>query len=221
MSISASDKGMRPGVCTSTNRPANPYDGMVIYETDTDKAMVWNSSAWVVLSTGRANPGGLDFISSTPITAANSVSVNNCFTSTYENYRIMFSPSSHSTTTQILLRLRLSGTDSSTNYMTERAGGQGSGAFANQDVYGTTAMTIGYMATTNGTPALTTDLYSPALARPTVALGITGFADTTNGHSVMNWWNSHTLSNAYDGFTIYAGSSATMTGNIYLYGYAK
>jgi hypothetical protein len=41
---------MKPGVCTSSTRPASPYDGQVIYETDTDRAMVWNNAAWVVLS---------------------------------------------------------------------------------------------------------------------------------------------------------------------------
>jgi hypothetical protein len=41
---------MKPGVCTSSTRPASPYDGQVIYETDTDRAMVWDNSAWVVLS---------------------------------------------------------------------------------------------------------------------------------------------------------------------------
>jgi hypothetical protein len=46
MSISASDKGMRPGVCTSSNRPANPFYGMVIYETDTNLLKVWLGSAW-------------------------------------------------------------------------------------------------------------------------------------------------------------------------------
>lgn len=50
MTISATSQGLKPGVCTSSNRPANPYDGMVIYETDTDKALVWNGSSWVVLS---------------------------------------------------------------------------------------------------------------------------------------------------------------------------
>jgi glycosyltransferase involved in cell wall biosynthesis len=55
----------------------------------------------------------------------------------------------------------------------------------------------------------------------TVALGVNGFDDNVNGHSLVNWWNSHTLSNAYDGFTIFAGSTITMTGTIYLYGYAK
>jgi len=36
----------KPGVCTSTTRPATPYEGQMIYETDTDKVLVWNGSAW-------------------------------------------------------------------------------------------------------------------------------------------------------------------------------
>lgn len=37
----------RPGVCTSTTRPASPYEGQAIYETDTDKTYIWNGSLWV------------------------------------------------------------------------------------------------------------------------------------------------------------------------------
>ena len=37
---------IRPGVCTSSTRPASPYDGQMIYETDTDKTLVYNGSAW-------------------------------------------------------------------------------------------------------------------------------------------------------------------------------
>ena len=36
----------KPGVCTSSTRPATPYEGQMIYETDTDKVLVWNGSAW-------------------------------------------------------------------------------------------------------------------------------------------------------------------------------
>lgn len=46
MTISATSQGLKPGVCTSSNRPANPYDGMMIYETDTDSLKIWNGSAW-------------------------------------------------------------------------------------------------------------------------------------------------------------------------------
>ena len=36
----------KPGVCTSSTRPASPYEGQVIYETDTDKILAWSGSSW-------------------------------------------------------------------------------------------------------------------------------------------------------------------------------
>ena len=47
MTISATTRGLRPGVCTSTNRPAVPFDGMLIYETDTNRVAVYDTNAWV------------------------------------------------------------------------------------------------------------------------------------------------------------------------------
>jgi hypothetical protein len=41
-----SSRLIKPGVCTSTTRPASPFEGQVIYETDTDKMLVYNGSAW-------------------------------------------------------------------------------------------------------------------------------------------------------------------------------
>jgi len=41
---------LKPGVCTSSTRPASPFDGQMIYETDTDRVLVWNNSAWVQIS---------------------------------------------------------------------------------------------------------------------------------------------------------------------------
>lgn len=38
------------GVCTSSTRPASPYEGQVIYETDTDRTLVWNNTTWVELA---------------------------------------------------------------------------------------------------------------------------------------------------------------------------
>ena len=46
MAISNNSTGLRPGVCTSTTRPTAPYEGQTIYETDTDKVLVWTGSAW-------------------------------------------------------------------------------------------------------------------------------------------------------------------------------
>jgi hypothetical protein len=55
MTISATTQGLRPGVTTSSNRPATPFEGQMIYETDTDMVRVWNGSAWkTVASTNGA-----------------------------------------------------------------------------------------------------------------------------------------------------------------------
>jgi hypothetical protein len=51
MAISSVSSNLRPGVCTSTTRPTTPYEGQVIYETDTDKVLAWNGSAWLFKST--------------------------------------------------------------------------------------------------------------------------------------------------------------------------
>ena len=37
---------LKPGVCTSTTRPASPYTGQMIYQTDTGSISVWNGSSW-------------------------------------------------------------------------------------------------------------------------------------------------------------------------------
>ena len=34
-------------VCTSTTRPASPFEGMCIFETDTDQKLTYNGSAWI------------------------------------------------------------------------------------------------------------------------------------------------------------------------------
>ena len=38
---------IKPGVCTSSTRPASPYDGQMIYETDTDRTLVFNGTSWI------------------------------------------------------------------------------------------------------------------------------------------------------------------------------
>ena len=81
---------LQPGVCTSSTRPASPYDGQVIYETDTDKVAVYDSSSWVYKTgTSHVNPAFVCVKAETAFSAAASVTVDNVFSSSYTNYRIM------------------------------------------------------------------------------------------------------------------------------------
>jgi hypothetical protein len=65
MTISATSQGLRPGVVTSSNRPANPYDGMMIYETDTNLVRIWNGSAWKTLAYSDYTSGSVIQVAST------------------------------------------------------------------------------------------------------------------------------------------------------------
>lgn len=49
---------VRPGVCTSSTRPASPFEGQVIYETDTDLVSVYNGSAWKSIGRVTASTNG-------------------------------------------------------------------------------------------------------------------------------------------------------------------
>lgn len=49
-SVLGAQSVVKPGVCTSSTRPAAPYDGQVVYQTDTDQTVVWDGTAWAVLS---------------------------------------------------------------------------------------------------------------------------------------------------------------------------
>ena len=53
MTISATTQGIKPGVCLSTAKPANPFDGQVIYMTDVDQSAVWDGTSWVGLDPSR------------------------------------------------------------------------------------------------------------------------------------------------------------------------
>ena len=46
MTVSNLSTGSRPGVCLSTSRPTVPYEGQMIYETDTDMVTIWSGTAW-------------------------------------------------------------------------------------------------------------------------------------------------------------------------------
>lgn len=66
MAISNTDRGARPGICTSTTRPSNPYEGFIIYETDTDMLTIWNGSAWrYIAATTPTNGTVLQVVSTT------------------------------------------------------------------------------------------------------------------------------------------------------------
>jgi len=52
-SVMGAQSIIKPGVATSGTRPASPFNGQVLYETDTAKIVSWNGSAWVYGAAGK------------------------------------------------------------------------------------------------------------------------------------------------------------------------
>ena len=59
--------GLTPGVCTSSTRPTSPFEGQMIYETNTDMLAIWNGSSWrYIASTTATNGSVLQVVTNQP-----------------------------------------------------------------------------------------------------------------------------------------------------------
>jgi hypothetical protein len=153
---------------------------------------------------------GLQHIATKSFSAVSSVSVNSCFTSEFDTYRVIADVTC-TADVALQIRLRLSGTDNTSGYY----------AIGHYSVSGTgptrlesanqSAMRIG---STNQNALLTVmDLMYPASAIKT------RFASTVGGNFQSSQWGGfHDDATAYDGFSLF-GSSGTVTGTIRVYGY--
>jgi len=118
MSISnqiPSSRVIQPGVCTSSTRPASPYTGQCIYETDTNRLYVWNGSAWVIPNQTTQNPEGLELVRTVTVSGSSLVTMDSLFTTTYDNYRIHVNVYG-SAASYGKWRFRASGTPATTGY---------------------------------------------------------------------------------------------------------
>ena len=88
MGISNIASNLRPGIVTSTTRPTTPYEGQIIYETDTNRVLVWDNAAWVMIA-DTDQPPGLQLVKTQTVgTAVSTVDVTDVFSSDYDNYRV-------------------------------------------------------------------------------------------------------------------------------------
>jgi hypothetical protein len=218
---------IKPGVCTSTNRPANPYDGQVIYETDTDRTLVYNGTGWVFLSTSTANPVGLEFIKSVSFSASNQVDVTDCFSSTYDNYRVQIEWLQNTSNGNLQIQMRNSGGLITTNYGFDSGGNfysSGTASFAafnnSANETQTSMYVVGVVATFRGQASH--DVFGPNLLSTTNWMGQ---AFTTNASATLTRVNlisqmRHNASTVCTGFSIIP-SAGTVTGTVRVYGYDK
>lgn len=220
MTISATSQGLRPGVCTSSNRPANPFDGMMIYETDTDKVAVYDGSSWVYKTNATAPVSpGLIFLGGGQFTSVSSVSATTGILSTsYRSFKVIFETTSVSTTLDVLFRFRASGSDLTGNIYRQISIGLTSGGSSNNTTGDRTNFFIGTAETSADLCYASFDIHGAPYSQHKSIQGFTSWNDGVahRGQAMVSQTNGTTVS---DSFTFYT-STGNMSGYYYVYGYA-
>lgn len=215
------------GVCTSSTRPASPYEGQVIYETDTDRVLVWNNSAWVDPSTGQTQRSGI--VKIVPSSATNgtvatngdvtisssvaSVTVNGAFSSSFSNYQIRMWGSQSVSGVDLRFALGTSTTGSAYfgSYYYDTYLGNGTGTSRSNNA---TYALIGGITTSNNEQSLRMDIFRPFESERTSWHG----QAYGNGFS---FWHSGTQASttSFSAFTISPFQGNFSGGVIQVYGY--
>lgn len=154
---------------------------------------------------------GFELVSSTTIgSAVSTVTVSNAFSSTYDNYRIMFGGGTTSTTNQFLVTLGAS----TTGYYRATFGR----TYANTDNSGAGANAANFVIQTGSAGfAISLDVFSPFLAVPTGFIAASPQFSTGDGAFVPLGY--HTASTSYTAFTITTNTGTITGGTIKVYGY--
>ena len=165
------------------------------------------------VETAIAGSAGLSLIDEESFSAVSSVSLNNVFSATYENYRIVLTGTG-SADPGLYVRLRASGTDATgSNYSRQlvNAGSTTVGG-SRQD----TTYWYPIPLYTSDDNCMSMDLCRPFKAARTIGTYVGNYGNSST--SFYTGSLNHTLTVSYDGITFYP-SSGTMTGTIRVYGY--
>lgn len=169
-----------------------------------------------VIPTSVAGTGvSLSATGTVTFSSATAISVNGCFTSLYDNYRLIVTTTSGSTDALMNLKLRAAGADTpgTTEYGFSLLQSASAGAWLNLNYSASTnIISIGYKRTVDRTSS-NVDIHGPALAQ------FTGFSIMGQYQVIpFTGGGQHGLATAYDGFSIIP-ASGNVTGTLRIYGY--
>jgi hypothetical protein len=184
-------------------------DGATAIETLGDSI---DASMFTALGTKKA---GMVLLSTTSFSGVSSQSINDIFSTTYDNYRIYLSTGDPATNQPFTMRLRVSGADdTSANYyrMNFGQGTSGSTSFIGA---GQTSFALGY-AGTGSNYGSAFDVISPfSTLRTTISglgVGNNSSYNGITGWTINNWFDATT---SFTGFTLLFGANTTGTVSVY------
>jgi hypothetical protein len=159
---------------------------------------------------------GLVHINTTSFTTQSSISLDNVFTSAYENYRIIITITAKSTNGHMSLRFRAGGSDNTTsNYNFGGLLGRTTQTTSNFGGSGAAAIIWGFSNASQTFSAL--DVVNPEIALNTQVTTTSHGGDLTTWFSV-NGSGNFTTNAQFDGITFFP-ATGTFSGNIKVYGY--
>ena len=216
MGISNVSSNLRPGICTSSTRPSAPYEGQMIYETDTNRVLVWDNAAWVMIA-DTDTPPGMEFLGTTTFSSASTAQFTSVFNSTYRNYRCILEMTA-STGTNFYIRFLVGTTVQTGNILSTNSYNQLSAASIAKNTRSDQYGLIGAAFSTYTSNYLI-DWMNPQVSDYTsyYANGVGGRSNTDSDFNQTFGRNIATTQ--IDGFEITTASAATMTGSMRLYGY--
>lgn len=207
---------VKPGVCTSSTRPASPYDGQVIYETDTDKIAVYDSTAWVY-KTGASAPTapGIVLIKAQTVgSAVSSVEVTDAFSASYNCYKITYNGGTCSAQCDLLMRLGSSTSGYYTGIPITDVTNSATGAYT---VNNGSSMYCGFGSTNSG--IVNIEIQHPYQTQYKYGSISTYIKQGTN--NVGSGYIAHLSNTSYTAFTILTSTGTMTGGTIRVYGYAN
>ena len=192
-------------------------EGQFAYIEATNTTQYYDGAAWQSVG---VSPGMVLVATASPSAVA-SVSINNCFTSTYENYRIVISVNNATGATAGLnLRLRVGGVDTTSLYVCQLLEAYSGTVTTTLNPSGTDDWYCGNIHTTSIDTATAFDIYRPQTAKKTAYTGQTEYTAVGTAFVSQMIAGIQDSTTQFDGFTILFGGT-NFTGNIRVYGYAN
>lgn len=190
-----------------------PTDGQYSYLQDTNSTEFYNGAAWVVAGVAP----GLVHVNTTSYTAVSSISLNDVFTSDYDNYVIHLTQSTTGTDI-IRYRLRASGTDLTSSVYVYGMAFVGTASPLGYQA-GSTSQTSGVIGVSfaSSQGSLILQLFNPQKTIHKNSISNNSALSTTGGTLYFGFCGIRSTV-AHDGITIIA-DAGTMTGTIRVFGY--
>jgi hypothetical protein len=194
-------------------------EGEYAYLLDTDQTLVYSGSSWVSVGTAP----GLVYLTGASFSAVASVSLpTNTFSSTYKNYKIIFSVTDCSANNINYLRYRAAGSDLTTGYFASSLVFTDQNTTSNIVVFNQAQATIGYQITASRPNFYDMTLYNPLSTADEIIMSYTGASGVAayNAGGVVVGTAMRSSGTAIDSLTVYP-STGTITGEYKVYGYSN